>query len=286
MAFAFFNKDKNNNNKSEMAFIDHLEALRWHVVRSLLAVVILAIAVYINIDWIFDYIITGPIQKDFVTYTGLCKLSHQLHTGNALCIPPININMQTTAYGSQFISSFTIAFTVAFIVAFPYISWEFWRFIRPALSSKEIKNTQGSIFWVSFFFFFGAAFGYFLLAPFTFSFLANFTLGTHAIIETKPTLSDYIDNLVDIILGTGIAFELPVASFVLTKIGILTPAFLKRYRKYAYIAILVIAAIITPSPDWMSQTIVFIPLMILYEISIVVSKRIYTKEDEVAKEWS
>lgn len=285
MAFSFFNRNKNNN-KSEMAFVDHLEALRWHVVRSLLAIIILAIVVYINIDWIFDHIVTGPVQKDFVTYTWLCNLSHQLHAGDALCIPPININMQTTAYGGQFISSFTIAFVMAFIIAFPYIFWEFWRFIRPALNPKEIKNTRGSIFWVSFFFFCGAAFGYFLLAPFTFSFLANFTLGTHTIVETRPTLTDYIDNLVDIILGTGIAFELPVASFVLTKIGILTPTFLKKYRKYAYIIILVVAAVITPSPDWMSQTIVFIPLMVLYEISIAISRHIYKKEDEATKEWS
>lgn len=262
-----------------MSFIDHLEALRWHIIRSLLVIVILAILMFIYIDWIFDTIIMGPIEKDFITYTGLCNLSHQIKLGDALCISPVQIDMQAIEYQTQFVSSISIAVVSGFIIAFPYIFWEFWRFLKPALSQKERKYTRGSIFWVSFFFFCGAAFGYFLLAPFTFSFLANYTLGTKHIITTRPTLSDYINNLMDIILGTGIAFELPIISFVLTRIGILTPMFLKTYRKYAYIAILVIAAIITPSPDWMSQTIVSLPLILLYEISIVISKRVYKKQD-------
>ncbi len=277
MLRSFLNKKNQLNDKPEMSFVDHLEALRWHIIRSVIAIGVLAIGVYIYIDWIFDMIITAPIQKDFITYTGLCNLGHRLNVGDALCISPVDVNMQTTAYSTQFVSSISIAVAIAFIIAFPYICWEFWRFIKPALSSKEIKNTRGAIFWVSFFFFCGAAFGYFLLAPFTFSFLANFTLGTKQMITTRPTLADYIDNLMDIILGTGIAFELPVASFVLTKIGILTPTFLKTYRKYAYIVILIVAAIITPSPDWMSQTIVALPLIVLYEISIIISKRVYKK---------
>lgn len=276
MAFSFLNRTKQGN-KSEMNFVDHLEALRWHIIRSILAIVILGIVVFINIDWVFDTIIMGPIEKDFLTYTNLCNLSHQLKLGDALCISPVEINMQAIQYQTQFVSSISIAIVSGFILAFPYIFWEFWRFIKPALNKKEIKHTRGSIFWVSFFFFCGAAFGYFLLAPFTFSFLANYTLGTKHIITTRPTLSDYIDNLMDIILGTGIAFELPVISFVLTKTGILTPTFLKAYRKYAYIVILVVAAVITPSPDWMSQTIVSLPLILLYEISIIISNRVYKK---------
>ena len=134
-----------------------------------------------------------------------------------------------------------------FIVAFPYIFWEFWRFLKPALSPKELKSTRGSIFWVSFFFLLGISFGYFLLAPFTFSSLANYKLGDIGLLETRPTLDDYLDNLVDILIGSGMAFQLPLISYVLTRIGLITPNFLRTYRKYAYIAILFVAAIITPS---------------------------------------
>ncbi len=254
-----------------MGFVDHLEALRWHVVRSLIAVLLFAVFIFINIDWVFDTIIFGPMRKDFVSYRGLCNLSHYLHMGDALCMPPPNVQMQVTAFGSQFMSSISISFIGGFIIAFPYVFWEIWRFIKPALSPKEIKNTRGSIVFVTFFFLCGIAFGYFLLAPFTFSFLSNFKLGVIHALETKPTLDDYMENMIDIIIGSAISVQLPVISYVLTKIGLVNPHFLTSYRKYAYLAILVIAAIITPSPDWMSQAIVSAPLFILYELSILIS---------------
>jgi sec-independent protein translocase protein TatC len=282
MALRLFNR---NPDQAEMSFVDHLEALRWHIVRSLLAIIIAAILIFLKIDWIFDHIILGPISKDFVSYTSLCRFSRWVGIGDALCMPPVNITMQTTAFSTQFMTSITIAVVGGFIFSFPYIFWEFWRFVKPALTDKELKSTRGAIAFVSFFFFTGAAFGFFLLAPFTFSFLSNYTLGTQAVIETRPTLSDYIENLTDITLGTAIAFQLPVVAYVLTRIGLITPNFLKRYRKYAIVAILVIAAVITPSPDWMSQMIVFIPLVLLYELSIVVSKRVYTAEQKKWQEW-
>jgi sec-independent protein translocase protein TatC len=173
-----------------------------------------------------------------------------------------------------------------FVAAFPYVFWELWRFVKPALKPSELKSTRGSIFYVSFFFFFGAAFGYFLLGPFTFNFLSNYTLGHSNILETKPTLDDYLENLVNILLGCGLAFELPVLSYVLTKIGLVTPTFLKAYRKYAVVVILVVAAVITPSPDWSSQMLVFVPLFLLYQLSIAVSKRAYKQmEKKDAEEW-
>jgi sec-independent protein translocase protein TatC len=194
--------------------------------------------------------------------------------------------MQSTTFGGQFLSSITMAFVGGIIIAFPIIFWEFWRFVKPALKEKELKNTRFVIFWVSFFFFMGAAFGYFLLGPFTFNFLAGFQLGTENMIVTKPTFSDYLDNLTNIILGCGLAFELPVLAFILTKIGIITPTFLRTTRKYAIVVILIVAAFITPSPDWMSQLIVFIPLWMLYELSILVSARVYKQnKEEEDKEW-
>ncbi len=271
MALNFF---KRTPGQAEMSFIEHLEALRWHIVRSVLAIVVLAVFAFIKIDWIFEHIIMGPLKQDFLSVVGLCNLSHFLHIGDTLCLPAANVQLQTTAFGSQFISSITIACVCGFIIAFPYIFWEFWRFVKPALSPKEIKSTRGSIFFVTFFFMLGIAFGYFLLAPFTFSFLSNYKLGMSGMLITRPTLDDYLDNLLDILIGSGIAFQLPLISYVLTHIGLITPDFLRTYRKYAYVAILFVAAVITPSPDWMSQTIVALPLILLYEISIRISVRV------------
>ena len=271
MALKLFNRTPG---QSEMSFIEHLEALRWHIVRSVLAIVIIAIVAFLKIDWLFEKIIMAPLRSDFASVVGLCKLSHFLHIGDTLCLQSANVQLQTTAFGSQFISSITIAFVCGFIIAFPYVFWEFWRFVKPALSEKEIKSTRGSIFFVTFFFLLGISFGYFLLAPFTFSFLSNYQLGTSHMLITRPTLDDYLDNLMDILIGSGIAFQLPLISYVRTQIGLITPSFLRTYRKYAYVAILFVAAVITPSPDWMSQTIVALPLIILYEISIRISVRV------------
>lgn len=262
-----------------MSFVDHLEELRWHILRSLVAVMVIAIVVFINIDFIFDTVILGPVRPDFISYDLLCRFSHWVGAGDSLCMTAANTELQATAFGSQFMSSISIAFISGFIIAFPYIFWEFWKFIQPALTSKELKTTKFAIFFVSLFFFTGAAFGYYLLAPFTFSFLGNYKLGNMNMLITRPTLADYVDNLVNITLGAAIAFQLPVVAYVLTRIGLVTPMFLKTYRKYAYVAILIVAAIITPSPDWMSQVIVCIPLIMLYEFSILISKRIYAEEE-------
>jgi sec-independent protein translocase protein TatC len=282
---ALFNRNRSGA-KSEMTFIDHLEELRSHIIRSVIAILVAAIVIFIYRDWVFDYVVAGPINKDFVTYSALCRFSHWAHMGDALCMPPVNVTMQSTTFGGQFLGSITMALVGGIILAFPFIFWEFWRFVKPALKEKESKNTRFVIFWVSFFFFTGAAFGYFFLGPFTFNFLAGFQLGTQKMIVTIPTFADYVDNLTNIMLGCGLAFELPVLAFILTKIGLITPGFLKKTRKYAIIVILILAAFITPSPDWMSQMIVFIPLWALYELSIIVSSRVakqQKKDDE--EEW-
>ncbi|MFW2478295.1 MAG: twin-arginine translocase subunit TatC [Sediminibacterium sp.] len=280
-------KRNQGTEQAEMSFIDHLEELRKHIIRSILAILIFAIVIFIYIDWIFENIIKGPINPDFVSYKALCDFSHWAHMGDALCMPPVTVNLQSTTFGGQFMGSISIAIVGGIIAAFPYIFWEFWRFVKPALKEKELKSTRFIIFWVSFFFFLGAAFGYFLLGPFTFNFLAGFQLGNKGTIITIPTFSDYLDNLVNIILGCGIAFELPVLAYLLTKIGLITPSYLRRIRKYAVVIILIAAAIITPSPDWMSQLLVFLPLFFLYELSIIISARV-SKEQERRdqEEWS
>lgn len=271
---------------TEMSFIDHLEVLRGHLFRIAIYVAIAGVAIFIKIDWIFDTVIRGPIRKDFITYTGFCRFGHWIGAGDALCMPTVDTELQATAFGSLFMTSINIAIFGGLIIAAPFICWELWKFIKPALTPKEVNNTRGAVAFVSIFFFMGVAFGYFLLAPFTFSFLSNYKLGFSNTMLVRPTLSDYIENLIDIIVGCGLAFELPVVAFVLTKIGLITPSFLRTYRKYAVVIILIIAAVITPSPDWMSQTIVTIPLWLLYEFSIFISARVQKEEDRKEREWS
>jgi sec-independent protein translocase protein TatC len=278
---AIFDRFKSDEH-SEMSFIDHLEVLRGTIVRSLFSILIAFVTLFIYRDWIMDHVIMGPLYPDFITYKAFCDLSHYLHLGDSLCMPPVKVTLQSTTFGGQFLSAISMAFIGAIIVAFPFIFWQFWSFVKPALKENELKNTRFMIFFVSFFFFVGAAFGFFILGPFTFNFLAGFQLGTRGAVTTIPT---FADNLTNLILGCGIAFEMPVIMFLLTKIGIVTPKFLRSVRKYAVIVILVISAFITPSPDWYSQTIVFIPLYSLFEFSIIVSAWAYRSVQKADEEW-
>ena len=281
---AIFDRFKSDEN-SEMSFIDHLEVLRGTIVRSLISIVIAFVVLFIYRDWIMDNVIMGPLNPDFITYRAFCDLSHYLHLGDSLCMPPVKVTLQSTTFGGQFLSAISMALIGGIIIAFPFIFWQFWSFVKPALKENELKNTRFMILFVSFFFFLGAAFGFFVLGPFTFNFLAGFQLGTRGAVTTIPTFADYIDNLTNLILGCGIAFEMPVFMFLLTKIGIVTPQFLRGVRKYAVIVILLIAAFITPSPDWYSQTIVFIPLYSLFEFSIIVSAWAYKAVKKADEEW-
>lgn len=283
---AFFKSIRGKETEgAEMSFMDHLEVLRWHLFRSVLVLCVVAVFVFLYVDWIFDHIILAPSRNSFITYSGLCNLGHTLHLGDSLCMPPVNFQLLGSTVSGPFMSAINISFIGAIVIAFPYLLWELWRFVKPALSAKEISYARGSIGWVALCFFTGAAFGYFLLAPFTFNFLANFQLGKLGVYKYMPTLDDYIDTLTSLILGCGMAFELPVLAYVLSKLGLITPQFLKNYRKYAYVVILIVAAVITPSPDWTSQTIVAVPLIILYEISIVISKRVYKQKKLAEEQW-
>lgn len=271
--------------KAEMTFVDHLEELRWHLVRAAIAVVVGAIVIFVFAKEIVDIIILGPAHSDFVTYSALCKLGHRLHIGDALCMGNVNAKFQETAMTGQFMSTFTIAFVGGFVIAFPYVFWEFWRFVKPALSSKEIKRTRGVIFWVSVLFFLGVAFGYYVLTPFMVNFYFGYSLSP--LIEIKPTFTDYIENLIYTTVGIGVLFQMPLLVLILSKIGILTPTLLRKYRRYAFVIILILAAIITPSTDPFSLTLVTIPLYLLYEVSIVVSARaVKDRIKREEEEWS
>lgn len=268
-----------------MTFLDHLEALRWHIIRSLIAWIAAATLLFIFRDWIFDNVILAPSRNDFISYQALCRFSHFIHIGDALCMPPVNVPLQGNTVSGPFVAALNIAMIGGIIAAFPYIFYELWKFVKPALSSKELKYGSKSIFWVSFCFLLGAAFGYYVLAPFTFNFLANFKIGTTDAYKYLPTLDDYISTLTNLLLGCGVAFELPVLAVVLAKIGLISAKFLKAYRKYAYVIILIVAAILTPSPDWISQAIVAMPLVLLFEISIILVKKVDKKRAEEEKRW-
>lgn len=279
----FFNK-RDKDAKGEMTFIDHLEELRWHVIRSVIAVLIGAVAVFVYSDFVIDKIVMGPAHDYFISYKIFCDLSHSLGLGETLCFGKIPVAFQSNTMSGQFIASFTVAFVGGFVVAFPYIFWEFWRFVKPALSQKEIRKTRGVIFWVSFLFFLGVGFGYFILTPFMVNFY--FTYKLSPLIEIKPTFSDYLENLVYTTVGIGVLFQMPLLIMVLARIGVVTGRFLRKYRRHAFVIILIAAAIITPSTDPFSLTIVTIPLYLLFETSIIIASRINKRQEKEMKEWS
>ena len=280
----FINRRKKQQGTEEMSFIDHLEELRWHLIRSVIAVLICAIVVFTFSDYVVDTILFGPTRNDFVSGRWLCSLGQSIGIGNTLCFEPVDARFLETTMTGQFVASFTLAFVGGFIIAFPYIFWEFWRFVRPALSDKERKTTRGVIFWVSLLFFGGVAFGYFILTPFMVNFYFNYKLSPQ--IDIRPTFSDYLENLIYTTAGIGVLFQLPLLMMVLARIGIVTARFLRKYRRHAFVIIIIAAAIITPSTDPFSLAIVTIPLYLLFEASVLLAARINRRQEKEMKEWS
>jgi sec-independent protein translocase protein TatC len=284
MALLDFLNRRKKNSADEMSFIDHLEELRWHLIRAVIAILVGAVIVFIYSDFVVDQVLFAPTRSDFISAKWLCSAGRGIGIGDALCFSQVDAKFLETTMTGQFIASFTLAFIGGFIVAFPYIFWEFWRFVRPALSGKELKQTRGVIFWVSFLFFLGVAFGYFILTPFMVNFYFNYKLSEQ--IQIMPTFSDYLENLIYTTVGIGILFQMPLLVMVLARIGIVTAKFLRKYRKHAFVLIIIAAAIITPSTDPFSLTIVTIPLYVLYEASIAVAARINKRQDKELNEWS
>jgi sec-independent protein translocase protein TatC len=277
-------KRKNVEDRAEMSFIDHLDVLRAHLIRSVIAIVAgAAIVAYFN-KFFVGKVVMGPTHSDFPTYNWLCRIGRNLNLGEALCMKEIGVQMQNTNVSGQFSMFFTVIIVGGLIISFPYVFWEFWRFIKPALTKKELAKTRGVIFWVSLLFFTGVAFGYFVIAPYTVNFFSNFQLDEN--IENRWTITSYIDTLVPLILGTGLAFQLPLVMFFLSRIGIVNSQFLRKGRKYAIIVIVIVSGIITP-PDVVSQIVISMPLMLLYEVSIWLTARVEREEEEKDRlEWS
>lgn len=278
-----FGKKRNDGEgEHEMTFLQHLEELRWHIIRSFVAVVICAVLAFIYKNIIFDKIILAPNQPDFFTNRLLCKLAEATNAP-ALCINQHSIKLISIKMTGQFTTHITISLVAGLIIAFPYIFWEFWKFFRPALYEKERKHARGAVVSASFLFLLGVVFGYFVIAPLSINFLGSYSVSD--VVENQINIRSYIGTLTSIVLAAGLAFELPVVAYFLAKIGVITPPFMRKYRKHSIIVILIIAAAITP-PDVFSQTLVAIPLLALYEISIfivagVVKKR---KRDDEARD--
>jgi sec-independent protein translocase protein TatC len=279
-----FKRRAKDGTKEEMSFIEHLDVLRGHLFKSALAVAIGAIVMVIYNKFIVQKILMGPTRGDFITYGLLCRLSEKWGLGNKLCMTSIHVKMQSTTVAGQFDTYFNIILIGGFIVAFPYVFWQFWKFTKPALKPNELKNTRGVIFWVSLLFFLGVFFGYFIIAPYTINFFGNFSIDDK--IENIWTIGSYFSTIVPLILGAGLAFQLPLVMYFLAKVGVVSASYLRRVRKYAILIIVIVASIITP-PDMLSTIVASVPLLLLYEISILLCVKVEKKKklDEAA-EWS
>ncbi|MBE0649847.1 MAG: twin-arginine translocase subunit TatC [Bacteroidales bacterium] len=273
-------KSKGENNEKVMSFWEHLEELRGHIIRSLIAVVILAIVAFLNRHLVFDTIILAPSTSHFITYQLLCELGNFIHAPS-LCIKGVNLKIININLSGQFLMHMYISAVVGVIVAFPYVLWEIWRFVTPAMYSKEKKYSRGGLFFSTFLFLTGVVFSYFFIVPIMVNFLGSYSVSADVV--NQITLNSYISTMTSMLFAVGIVFELPILVYFLTRIGIVTPHFLKASRKYMVVILLTVAAIITP-PDVFSQMLVFIPLEILYEVSILVSKRVYKKLQKRALE--
>jgi sec-independent protein translocase protein TatC len=261
-------KEKGQTMEAEMSFFDHLEALRWHLVRSAIAIVIFTVAAFYFYDFLFDTIIMGPSKPSFWTYRMLCNIGEWLHR-DGFCINKININLINTEMAGQFTLQINSSLLIGITAGFPYLLWELWRFIKPALHEKERKAASGFVFYATFLFVLGVMFGYFVITPESINFLSGYTVSSK--IQNLFSVDSYMSSVATLTLATGVVFELPIIVYVLSSLGILNAKFMRETRRYAVVVILIVAAVVTPTPDMLTMTIVSIPLFILYEIGILVA---------------
>lgn len=271
---------KVNKNVNEMSFLDHLEELRWHLIRAVVAVFIAAIAAFIAKGFIFDTLIFGPTKPTFFTYDILCSISQSLGLDDSFCFNEAAFEIQSRTMAGQFSAHLWTAVTAGFIIAFPYILYELWRFISPGLHPNERKHSRGFIIISSFLFFLGVLFGYYVICPLSINFLGTYQVSSK--VHNDFDLSSYISLIRSSVIACGLIFELPIIIYFLAKVGVITPEFLKKYRKFALVIVLIVSAIITP-PDIASQVIVAIPVLILYEVSIIIARFVTKRQNSKSK---
>jgi len=279
---------KSKKGEGEMSFLEHLEELRWHIIRSIIAIVVMMIVAFIFKNILFDHVILAPRNPDFITNRMFCQLGHflaehwNLKNPDILCINRQQLSLISIKMSGQITAHITVALVAGLILAAPVVINEFWKFFKPALHANEVKYAQSAVYATTLLFFMGVLFGYFLLAPLSIHFLGSYQVSESVV--NQINVRSFIGTLTSICLATGLVFELPIIAFFLTKIGIVTPAFMRKYRKHAIVVIFIVAAIITP-PDVFSQMLVSIPLLLLYEVSILVSARVMKKKEKKHSEF-
>lgn len=260
----------------EMSFWGHFDALRGHLFRSSMVILLLSVILFCYPEFLFDTIILGPAKNDFISYHAFCSVGHKLNLGDSLCFGNYTFKLQSLGLSDQFTSLMWIAFVGGLIIGAPYILWEIWRFISPALKDNEKKVAVVFIFFATILFLSGVMFSYFIIVPLMINFLGNYRVSS--IIENNFTMDSYISTVTTLTLATGLMFELPVIVYFLTRYGLVTPSLMKKYRKHAFVIILIVGGVITPSPDLTSQLLVALPLYLLYETSILVSLYVMRKK--------
>lgn len=263
--------------EGEMSFLEHLEVLRWHLVRAVASIFIFGIIAFVSKSFIFDTVLLGPKSGDFWTYRMLCNLSERFGLSDLLCITEIPFDLINISMAGQFTTHIIVSIIAGFIVSFPYVVFELWRFIKPGLYEGERKYATGMVFYTSVLFILGVLFGYYIIAPLSVNFLGSYRVSE--LVVNQIDLNSYFSTIATLVLASGLVFELPVLIYFLTKIGVVTPDSLRQYRKHAVVGVLILAAVITP-PDVSSQVLVFFPLMFLYEISILVSALVLRNEEK------
>ena len=264
-----FSLTTGENPEGEMSFLQHLEALCWHVVRSAAVVMSLALILFFFKEFLFDDVLFAPKNPDFLTFRVLCRLANRFHLGDELCVTQSSFTLIATDISAQFTTHMWVAFVGGLVVGFPYVVWELWRFVRPALHQNERRYARGLVFYTSALFLLGVLFGYYIITPMSVNFLGSYQVSAE--VKNTITIDSFISMVTTMTLLTGLVFELPIVVYFLTKIGLLTPSFMRIYRRHAVVVILILAAVITPTSDATTLMLVFIPLYILYELSIFVS---------------
>ena len=265
-------KDRGKSLEAEMSFFDHIEVLRWHLIRSAIAIVVFMALAFVYYDFIFDTIILGPKKADFWTYRMMCSLTERFNLGADFCIKDIPFEIINTEMAGQFTLQLNSSLLFGIVFGFPYLLFEVWRFVKPGLTEKESSSASGFVFYASLLFVAGLLFGYYIITPLSVNFLANYNVSE--VIRNTITIDSYLSTVATLSIGAGITFELPIVIFILSKLGIMTPAFMRSSRRYATVIILIIAAIVTPTPDILTMLTVSFPLFLLYEFSIIVSARV------------
>ena len=276
-------KEKGKTIEAEMSFFDHLDVLRGHLIRAAIAILVFTILAFSYYTFIFEEIIMGPGRLNFWTYRMMCAAVEKFNLGADFCVKKLDFEIINTELGGQFTLTLNSSLMIGIVLGVPYLLFEIWRFVKPALHENERKSATGFVFWASLLFIIGLLFGYYIVSPLSIQFLANYEVSE--IISNKITIDSYFSIIATLSIGSGITFELPTIVFILSKLGIMTPKFMRSSRRYSSVIILIVAAIVTPTPDLVIMLVVSLPLFLLYELSIYISAIVEKRRKKAEAEF-